>query len=56
MGNIISFDEFYPGDLINNAPNAMPMMRMAEASMPSTELFAGESEIISEVFLGFEIK
>ena len=34
----------------------MPMMRMAEASMPSTELFAGESEIISEVFLGFEIK
>lgn len=56
LGNIISFDEFYPGDLNNNAPNAMPMMRMAEASMPSTELFAGESEIISEVFLGFEIK
>ena len=56
LGNIISFDEFYPVDLNNNAPNAMPMMRMAEASMPSTELFAGESEIISEVFLGFEIK
>jgi len=56
LGNIISFDEFYPGNLNNNAPNAMPMMRMAEASMPSTELFAGESEIISEVFLGFEIK
>ena len=56
LGNIISFDEFYPGDLNNNAPNAMPMMRMAEASMSSTELFAGESEIISEVFLGFEIK
>ena len=56
LGNIISFDEFYPGDLNNNAPNAMPMMRMAEASVPSTELFAGESEIISEVFLGFEIK
>ena len=56
LGNIISFDEFYPGDLNNNAPNAMPMMRMAEASMQSTELFAGESEIISEVFLGFEIK
>ena len=35
--------------------NDMPMMRMAEA-MPSTELFAGESEIISEVYLGFEIK
>jgi len=56
LGNIISFDEFYPGNLNNNAPNAMPMMRMAEASVPSTELFAGESEIISEVFLGFEIK
>ena len=56
LGKIISFDEFYPGNLNNNAPNAMPMMRMAEASMPSTELFAGESEIISEVFLGFEIK
>ena len=56
LGNIISFDEFYPVDLNNNAPNAMPMMRMAEASVPSTELFAGESEIISEVFLGFEIK
>ncbi len=50
LGNIISFDEFYPVDLNNNAPNAMPMMRMAEASMPSTE------QIISEVFLGFEIK
>ena len=56
LGNIISFDEFYPGDMNNNAPNAMPMMRIAESSMPPTELFGGESEIISEVFIGFEIK
>ncbi len=56
LGNIISFDEFYPGDMNNNAPNTMPMMRIAESSMPPTELFGGESEIISEVFIGFEIK
>ena len=56
LGKIISFDEFQPAGANNGFQDAMPMMRMAEASMPSTELFAGESEIISEVFLGFEIK
>ena len=56
LGKIISFDEFQPARANNGFQDAMPMMRMAEASMPSTELFAGESEIISEVFLGFEIK
>ena len=56
LGNIISFDEFQPAGANNGFQDVMPMMRMAEASMPSTELFAGESEIISEVFLGFEIK
>jgi len=54
LGKIISFEEFQPGT-INQPQNAMPMMRMAE-SLPSTELFEGESEIISEVYLGFEIK
>lgn len=55
LGKIISFEEYLPGNPINKSMNDMPMMRMAEA-MPSTELFAGESEIISEVYLGFEIK
>jgi len=55
LGKIISFEEYLPGKPINKSMNDMPMMRMAEA-MPSTELFAGESEIISEVYLGFEIK
>tara|TARA_B100001094_G_scaffold52141_1_gene47670 strand:- start:6839 stop:7666 length:828 start_codon:yes stop_codon:yes gene_type:complete len=55
LGKIISFEEYLPGNPINKSMNNMPMIRMAEA-MPSTELFAGESEIISEVYLGFEIK
>tara|TARA_B100001250_G_scaffold54229_1_gene42061 strand:- start:6866 stop:7693 length:828 start_codon:yes stop_codon:yes gene_type:complete len=55
LGKIISFEEYLPGNPVNKSMNDMPMMRMAEA-MPSTELFAGESEIISEVYLGFEIK
>tara|TARA_Y100001970_G_scaffold31526_1_gene39244 strand:- start:3874 stop:4695 length:822 start_codon:yes stop_codon:yes gene_type:complete len=56
LGKIIYFDEFQHGGSNHNLQDPVPMMRMAEASMPSTDLFAGESEIISEVFLGFEIK
>ena len=50
LGKIISFEEYLPGNPINKSMNDMPMMRMAEA-MPSTELFAGESEIISDCLL-----
>jgi hypothetical protein len=56
LGKIISFEEFQPGTPLNKSAYDMPMMSMARESMQSTELFAGESEIISEVYIGFEIK
>ena len=56
LGKIISFEEFQPGTPINKSAYDMPMMRMSAEAMPSTELFAGESEIISEVYIGFEIE
>jgi len=55
LGKIISFEEFQLPSLNKSQNDMMPRMMMAEA-MPSTELFEGESEIVSEVFLGFEIK
>jgi uncharacterized protein YggE len=55
LGDIIYFEEFSPYS--SQSDNNMPMMmsRMEEA-MPSTSLYAGESEILSEIYLGFEIK
>jgi len=55
LGKIISFEEFQPGTVNKSQNDMMPRMMMAEA-MPSTELFSGESEVISEIYLGFEIK
>ena len=57
LGKIISFEEFQPGLPANKSSYDMPMMRMSAAeAMPSTELFAGESEIVSEIYIGFEIE
>ena len=57
LGKIISFEEFQPGLPSNKSSYDMPMMRMSAAeAMPSTELFAGESEIVSEIYIGFEIE
>jgi uncharacterized protein YggE len=55
LGDIIYFEEFSPYS--SQSDNNMPMMmsRMEEV-MPSTSLYAGESEILSEIYLGFEIK
>ena len=55
LGKIISFEEFQSGTVNKSKNDMTPRMMMAEA-MPSTELFGGESEIISEIYLGFEIK
>ena len=33
----------------------MPMMRMAAEAMPSASIYAGDSEIITEIYLGFKI-
>lgn len=54
LGSIIYFEEFSPYS--SQSDKNMPMMRMAAEAMPSTSLYAGETEILSEIYLGFEIK
>ena len=55
LGDIIYFEEFSPYSSQSDKNMPMMMSRSAEA-MPSTSLYAGESEILSEIYLGFEIK
>tara|TARA_B110000263_G_C15298282_1_gene506666 strand:+ start:789 stop:1622 length:834 start_codon:yes stop_codon:yes gene_type:complete len=54
LGEIIYFEEFSPYS--NQSMENMPMMRMAAEGMPTSSLYSGESEILSEIYLGFEIK
>ena len=54
LGDIIHFQEL-SGPSVSQNDKSMPMMRMAAEAMPSASIYAGDSEIISEIYLGFKI-
>lgn len=53
LGNIIYFEELSDSSLSQN--KNIPLMRMSTESMPSASIYSGQSDIISELYLGFEI-
>lgn len=54
LGNIIYFQELSNSLSSQNEKN-IPFMRMSTESIPSASIYAGQSDIISELYLGFEI-
>ena len=54
LGDIIHFQEL-SGPSVSQNDKSMPMMRMAAEAMPSASIYAGDSEIITEIYLGFKI-
>ena len=55
LGKLVFFEEVYSSNYLEDN-NKGGGMRMAAAPFPSSSVFAGEKEIISEINLGFEIK
>tara|TARA_B100000586_G_scaffold219990_1_gene167011 strand:+ start:6578 stop:7429 length:852 start_codon:yes stop_codon:yes gene_type:complete len=55
LGKLVFFEEVYNSNYLEDN-NKGGVMRMAAAPFPSSSVFAGEKEIISEINLGFEIK
>ena len=55
LGKLVFFEEVYSSNYLEDN-NKGGVMRMAAAPFPSSSVFAGEKEIISEINLGFEIK
>ena len=55
LGKLVFFEEIHSSNYLENNKN-IGMMRMAAEPFPSSSVFAGENEIISEINLGFEIK
>ena len=54
LGDIIHFQAL-SGPSVSQNDKSMPMMRMAAEAMPSASIYAGDSEIITEIYLGFKI-